>query len=421
MSNNPKSAGQSHGTRNGTAGSQRYAQIIGWGMAVPDRIVTNDDLSRIVDTTDEWIRSRTGIAERHIVSDPNETTATLATQAAREALRVTGLPPSALDMVICATSSPEYVFPATASLVQDALGAPHAGAFDLSAACSGFVYALAMARGMIAAGDADYVMVVGAETLSRFVDWTDRGTCILFGDGAGAVLLAASDEPGGILSVVLGSDGSGGDLLIVPAGGSANPATLETVATGQHTMKMDGKAVFRFATQAMADGTRDAVARAGLTLDEIDLVIPHQANSRIIQSSVVKQLKIPAEKVFVNVERYGNTSTASIPIALCEAIEAGRVRPGQNIVFVGFGAGLTWAATAIKWCAPVKKPPYPWWTVAQQEAGLQLAGARSSWRRAARRVYAGTLGPAEAQTFRGRLRASIDAGRETWESHKDKD
>ncbi|MCB0238103.1 MAG: ketoacyl-ACP synthase III, partial [Anaerolineae bacterium] len=224
----------------------------------------------------------------------------------------------------------------------------------------------------------------------------DRGTCILFGDGAGAVLLAASDEPGGILSVVLGSDGSGGDLLIVPAGGSANPATLETVATGQHTMKMDGKAVFRFATQAMADGTRDAVARAGLTLDEIDLVIPHQANSRIIQSSVVKQLKIPAEKVFVNVERYGNTSTASIPIALCEAIEAGRVRPGQNIVFVGFGAGLTWAATAIKWCAPVKKPPYPWWTVAQQEAGLQLAGARSSWRRAARRVYAGTLGPAEA-------------------------
>lgn len=425
MSNNPKSARRPVGTPNGAGGptssGHRYAQIIGWGMAVPDRVVTNDDLSRIVETTDEWIRSRTGIAERRIVSNPSETTATLATQAAREALRVTGLPPSALDMVICATSSPEYIFPSTASLVQDALGAPHAGAFDLSAACSGFVYALAMARGMIAAGDADYVMVVGSETLSRFVDWTDRGTCILFGDGAGAVLLAASEEPGGIMSCVLGSDGSGGDLLIVPAGGSANPATLETVATGQHTMKMDGKAVFRFATQAMAEGTRDAVARAGLTLDEIDLVIPHQANSRIIQSSVVKQLKIPAEKVFINVERYGNTSTASIPIALCEAIEAGRVRPGQNIVFVGFGAGLTWAATAVKWCAPVKKPPYPWWTVAQQEAGLQLAGARSSWRKAARRVYSGTLGPAEAPTFRGRLRASIDAGRETWEARKDKE
>ncbi|MCA9870054.1 MAG: ketoacyl-ACP synthase III, partial [Anaerolineae bacterium] len=332
MSNNPKSARPPRGTPNGTGGppgpARRYAQIIGWGMAVPDRIVTNDDLSRIVETTDEWIRSRTGIAERRIVSNPSETTATLATQAAREALRVTGLPPSALDMVICSTSSPEYIFPSTASLVQDALGAPHAGAFDLSAACSGFVYALAMARGMISAGDADYVMVVGAETLSRFVDWTDRGTCILFGDGAGAVLLAASEEPGGIMSCVLGSDGSGGDLLIVPAGGSANPATLETVATGQHTMKMDGKAVFRFATQAMAEGTRDAVARAGLTLDEVDLVIPHQANSRIIQSSVIKQLKIPASKVFVNVERYGNTSTASIPIALCEAIEAGRVRPG---------------------------------------------------------------------------------------------
>ena len=425
MSNNPKSARRPQPTPNGTGGphgpARRYAQIIGWGMAVPDRIVTNEDLSRIVETNDEWIRSRTGIGERRIVSNPSETTATLATQAAREALRVTGLPPSALDMVICATSSPEYIFPSTASLVQDALGAPHAGAFDLSAACSGFVYALAMARGMIAAGDADYVMVVGSETLSRFVDWTDRGTCILFGDGAGAVLLAASEEPGGIMSCVLGSDGSGGDLLIIPAGGSANPATLETVATGQHTMKMDGKAVFRFATQAMAEGTRDAVARAGLTLDDIDLVIPHQANSRIIQSSVVKQLKIPAEKVFINVERYGNTSTASIPIALCEAIEAGRVRPGQNIVFVGFGAGLTWAATAVKWCAPVKKPPYPWWTVAQQEAGLQLAGARSSWRKAARRVYSGTLGPAEAPTFRGRLRASIDAGRETWEARKDKE
>ncbi len=425
MSNNPKSARRPQQTPNGTGGlhgpARRYAQIIGWGMAVPDRIVTNDDLSRIVETNDEWIRSRTGIGERRIVSNPSETTATLATQAAREALRVTGLPPSALDMVICATSSPEYIFPSTASLVQNALGAPHAGAFDLSAACSGFVYALAMARGMIAAGDADYVMVVGSETLSRFVDWTDRGTCILFGDGAGAVLLAASEEPGGIMSCVLGSDGSGADLLIIPAGGSANPATLETVATGQHTMKMDGKAVFRFATQAMAEGTRDAVARAGLTLDEIDLVIPHQANSRIIQSSVIKQLKIPAEKVFVNVERYGNTSTASIPIALCEAIEAGRVRPGQNIVFVGFGAGLTWAATAVKWCAPVKKPPYPWWTVAQQEAGLQLAGARSSWLKAARRLYSGTLGPAEAPTFRGRLRASIDAGRETWEARKDKE
>ncbi|MEA3336469.1 MAG: beta-ketoacyl-ACP synthase III [Chloroflexota bacterium] len=399
----------------------RYAQIVGWGMHVPDRVVTNDDLSEIVKTTDEWIRSRTGIAERRIVSRPDETTASLAVKAARGALRVSDVPASALDMIICATTSPDYQFPATACLIQDALGAINAGAYDLSAACSGFVYGLAMARGMILAGDADYVMVIGSETLSRLLDWTDRSTCILFGDGAGAVLLAASEEPGGIMSVALGSDGSGGDLLILPGGGSANPTTLESVASGQHYLKMDGKAVFRFATRAMAEGTRRVVARAGMTMDEVDLVIPHQANRRIIQSSVIKQLKIPEEKVFVNLERYGNTSTASIPIALCEAIEAKRVEPGQNIVFVGFGAGLTWGATAIKWCAPVNRPPSPWWKTARRRAGYQIASARSLWRRAARRAYASSLGPADAPTRRGRLRASIDAGREVWDSRSDRE
>ncbi len=396
------------------AGRPRYAQIVGWGKALPERVVTNDDLARMVETSDDWIRSRTGIQERRMAVSPKESTLTLAIQAAREALRVADVPANNIDTVICATTSPEYLCPATACLVQNALGASQAGAFDLNAACSGFVYALSMARGLVLTGDADYVLVVGAETLTRFLDWTDRNTCILFGDGAGAVLVAASHEPGGILSCVLGSDGSGADLLMVPGGGSAHPPTMETVASRMHMLKMDGKAVFRFAVQAMAEGTRDAVARAGLDLADVDLVIPHQANTRIIQASVVKQLRIPEEKVFTNLERYGNTSAASIPIALCEAIEAGRVRPGQNLVFAGFGAGLTWAAAAIHWCAPVKREPTPWWKDAQREAGYQLASARSSWRRAARRVYAGTLGPADAPTTRGRLRASIDAGRAAW-------
>ncbi len=416
LSSNPPS---SNGTRpHPAAGRPRYAQIVGWGMALPERVITNDDLARMVETSDEWIRSRTGIQERRVAISPKESTLTLAVQAAREALRVADVPPSSLDVVICATTSPEYLCPATASLVQNALGAPKAGAFDLNAACSGFVYALAMARGQILAGDADYVLVVGAETLTRFLDWTDRNTCILFGDGAGAVLVAASHEPGGILSCVLGSDGSGADLLMVPAGGSAHPPSMETVASRMHLLKMDGKAVFRFAVQAMAEGTREAVARAGLSLADVDLVIPHQANTRIIQSSVVKQLKIPEQKVFINLERYGNTSAASIPIALCEAIAAGRVRPGQNLVFAGFGAGLTWAATAVRWCAPVKREPTPWWKDAQWEAGYQLASARSTWRKAARRIYAGTLGPADAPTTRGRLRASIDAGRAAWRERK---
>jgi len=396
----------------------RYAQIVGWGMALPERVVTNDDLARMVDTSDEWIRSRTGIQERRMATSPKESTATLAVQAAREALRVADVPASALDLVICATTSPEHLCPSTACLVQDALGAKRAGAFDLNAACSGFVYALAQARGVVLAGDADYVLVIGAETLTRFLDWTDRNTCILFGDGAGAVLVAASHEPGGILSCVLGSDGSGADLLIVPAGGSAHPPTMETVANRMHMLKMDGKAVFRFAVQAMADGTRDVVAKAGLNLADIDLVIPHQANMRIIQSSVVKQLKIPEQKVFINLERYGNTSAASIPIALCEAIQAGRVRPGQTLVLAGFGAGLTWAAATIHWRAPVEQTHIPWWKDAQREAGYQLASARSTWRRLARRAYAGAMGPADAPTVRGRLRASIDAGRATWRANK---
>ena len=296
-------------------------------------MITNHDLEQIVDTTDEWIRSRTGIEERRVAADPKETTATLAIEAARRALEVADVHASKLDLIICSTSSPEYIFPSTASVVQDAIGAENAGAFDLSAACSGFVYALSMARGHILAGDAEYVLVIGAETLSRIVDWTDRNTCVLFGDGAGAVLIAASPVPGGILACELGSDGSGADLLMIPAGGSAMPASLETVSSGNHFIKMDGKAVYRFAVRVMADATRAVLDKAGLSIGDLDLVIPHQANLRIVQNSVLKQLRIPEDKVFVNLQKYGNTSTASIPIALCEAIQADKVKPGGEVLF----------------------------------------------------------------------------------------
>ena len=365
----------------------RYAQIVGWGYHVPEKVITNHDLEQIVDTSDEWIRSRTGIEERHVAARPTETTATLAVAAARKALAVADVHPSRVDLIICSTSSPEYIFPATANIVQDALGASNAGAFDLSAACSGFVYALSMARGHILAGDAEYVLVIGAETLSRIVDWTDRNTCVLFGDGAGAVLVAASDVPGGIMATELGSDGSGADLLILPAGGSALPASLETVSNGSHFIKMDGKAVFRFAVRVMADATRRVMDRAGLTVDDIDLVIPHQANLRIIQNSVLRQLRIPEEKVFVNVQKYGNTSTASIPIALCEAIKEGKIRPGDNLVFVGFGGGLTWGACAVKWGVPTDEPERGWWQNTRWQAGYQAAAVRSMLRKAQRWVY----------------------------------
>ena len=367
--------------------SPRFAQIVGWGYHVPEKIITNFDLEQIVDTQDEWIRSRTGIEERHVAAAPGETSATLGIQAGRAALEMADVHPNKVDLIICATSSPEHIFPSTASIIQDGLGATNAGAFDLSAACSGFVYALSMARGHILAGDAEYVLVIGAETLSRIVDWTDRSTCVLFGDGAGAVLVAASDVPGGITATVLGSDGSGADLLTVPAGGSAMPTSLETVSSGGHYIKMDGTAVFRFATRVMAEATRQVLAKAGLGIEDVDLVIPHQANVRIIQNSVLKQLKIPEEKVFINLQKYGNTSTASIPIALCEAIEAGRIKPGDNLVFVGFGAGLTWASCAIKWSVPVAKPDETWWHNTQRQATYQAAAARSMWKRAIRRVY----------------------------------
>ncbi|RUA16031.1 MAG: ketoacyl-ACP synthase III [Clostridia bacterium] len=362
----------------------QYAHIVGWGRALPERIVTNHELAKIVDTSDKWIRTRTGISERRIAVDPSETSATLGAKAAREALKVADIPASKVDMIICATSSPEHTFPATACIIQDLLGAVNAGAFDVSAACSGFVYGLGIAKGMIASGQAENILVIGAETLSRITDWSDRNTCVLFGDGAGAVLVQASPVPGGILSTELGSDGSGADLLTLPAGGSKMPATLETVASGQHFIKMNGRAVFRFATRVMADATRKVLDKAGLTVDDVDLVIPHQANERIIAVSM-RNLKLPEEKVFMNLKNYGNTSTASIPIALYEAIEQNRVQPDDTIVMVGFGAGLTWAGTAIKWGVPTEKET-SLWRASQRSANYGLAKVRSRFLRISRKL-----------------------------------
>lgn len=328
-----------------------YAHITGWGMAVPQKVLTNDDLSKFVDTNDKWIREMTGIHERHIAGE-GETSATLGADAAYEAIKMAGILPTELDLIICSTSSPEHIFPATACLIQDKLGASNAGAFDLSAACSGFIYAINMGAQAIKSGSVKTVLIIGTETLSRFVDWKDRSTCILFGDGAGAFVLQASDKPGGIMGCVMHSDGSGGEFLSVPAGGSAHPASEITLHTGQHFIHMNGKEVFRFATRVMAQATVEATTKSGWKEEELALIIPHQANLRIIEAAA-RGLKMPMEKFMVNLDRYGNTSTASIPIATVEAVANGRLKAGDKVVFVGFGAGLTWGALAAEWSGPV--------------------------------------------------------------------
>lgn len=370
-----------------------FAHVTGWGMAVPEQVLTNDDLARIVDTNDEWITSRTGIRRRH-VADRSETTATLATQAAIQALAMTDINPPEVDLIIVATSSPEHIFPATACLVQDALGAGRAGAFDLSAACTGFIFALNMAAQAIRTGSIQSAVVIGAETLSRLINWEDRTTCVLFGDGAGAFVLQASDRPGGVLSCVMRSDGSGADALSVPAGGSRYPTTPETVERKMHTIHMNGREVFRFATRVMASATREAASLSGLRLSDISLIIPHQANLRIIEAAA-RGLRMPMDKFVVNIGDYGNTSTASIPIAACEALAAGRIRPGDNLVMVGFGAGLTWGALALQWVAPERRV-----TTAvrrRRTAMVWLAHLRSFFRRLARRIE-GILWGGRSQT-----------------------
>ena len=328
----------------------RFAHVTGWGMAAPDRVLTNDDLAKMVDTSDDWIISRTGISERHI-AEKGETTATLAVDAALRALESTDITANDIDLIIVATSSPEYIFPSTACIVQDQIGANHAGAFDLSAACTGFIYAVNMGAQAIRSGSIENALVIGAETLSRFTNWEDRDTCVLFGDGAGAFVLQASDQPGGIITCIMRSDGSGESLLSIPAGGSKLPATHETIDKKQHTIQMNGREVFRFATRVMASATREAVSLAGWDLDDVTWVIPHQANMRIIEAAA-RGLRMPIEKFVINLSSYGNTSTASIPLAACEALQSGRIQDGDRLVLVGFGAGLTWGAMTLEWVSP---------------------------------------------------------------------
>lgn len=324
----------------------RYGNIVGWGKYVPSRVITNADLAARIDTSDEWIVQRTGIRERRVVSE-GETTSKMAVEASRAALDMAGVRAKDLDLIIVATSSPDYLTPPVSSQVQHALGAKDVGAFTLVAGCPGFVYGLSTAQQFIAAGASKNVLVVGAELISRYVDWDDRATCVLFGDGAGAVVMQATDEPSGVLSFVLGSDGSGAEDLILPGGGVAHPPTHETVDQGLHHLRMNGRKVFRFATRVLGRALEQAIEGAGLSVEDIDLFIPHQANARIIRSAA-RHVGLPPEKVFVNIEKYGNTSAASIPIALCEAHEQGRFRPGDTLAFVAFGAGLTWAAAVVR-------------------------------------------------------------------------
>jgi 3-oxoacyl-[acyl-carrier-protein] synthase-3 len=328
-----------------------YSAITGWGMAVPEKILTNADLERMVDTSDEWIVSRTGIRERHIAA-PDESASTLAIRAAHQALERAHLAPGDLDMIILGTVTGDYAFPATSCLVQDALGA-HCPAFDIQAACTGWIYGTVMAHQFVTTTAIRHVLVIGVEVLSKITDMNDRGTCVLFGDGAGATIVSASDAPGGVLGWTLGADGARPEQLYRPAGGSRIPLTRDNLDSHDAYINMMGSEVFKFATRTMGVAMEEALANANLTARDIDLFIPHQANLRIIEAAS-KRLELPSEKVFVNIERYGNTSAAAIPIALCEAIDQGRIQPGSKLGCVAFGAGLTWGALALQWTAPIE-------------------------------------------------------------------
>jgi len=321
--------------------------IWGVGHALPDHVLTNHDLEKMVETTDEWIRTRTGISERRI-ADEDTATSDLALRASQQALERAGVAPEELDLIIVATVTPDMSFPSTACLIQHALGASNAAAFDLEAACSGFMYALSVARGLIASDTARLVLVVGAETLSKITDWTDRDTCVLLGDGAGACILGPCRRGAGILSTHLGADGGGGDLLYMPAGGSRRPASRATLEGREHYLKMNGREVFKFAVSTMGDAALKAVCAADLQFEDVDWYIPHQANIRIIEASA-RKFGLPMDRVYVNLDRCGNTSSASIPIALAEGWEKGLFTPGQNLLLVAFGGGLTWGSAVVRW------------------------------------------------------------------------
>jgi 3-oxoacyl-[acyl-carrier-protein] synthase III len=330
----------------GTARDGFHAAITGIGSYVPDRVLTNDELSTMVDTSDDWIVERTGIRERRIAA-PGQALSDFSRPAIQEALAAAGLEASAIDLLIVATVTPDMAFPSTGAILADELGMPDAAAYDLSAGCTGFMYALAQGYGMMAGGLAQRALVVGGDVLSTIMDWTDRSTCVLFGDGAGAVVLEQVDT-GGFLGFELGADGSGGPELYMPAGGSRMPASPETVAQAQHFAKMNGREVFKFATRVLVSSAEAILAKTGHSIDEVDVYIPHQANVRIIDHAV-RKLDISPDKVVVNVDRYGNTSSGSIPLALAQAQAEGRLHDGDLVLMTGMGAGLTWGSALMEW------------------------------------------------------------------------
>ena len=378
---------------------RRYAEIAGWGMYVPPRVVPNDTFVAMgLDTSDEWISSRTGIERRRVV-EADEATSDMATKAAVQAMAVAGLHSGDIDLVVVATCTPDHVMPATASIVQDRLGMLNAGAMDLNAACSGFVYALATGAAQVESGRAKNVLVIGADELSIYLNWKDRSTCVLFGDGAGAVVLRQAKEPG-IMASTMGSDGSGAGLLTIKGasrarasrngapGGSTNgreeAANGAAAAADENYLTMNGTQIFRWATQIMPRAAEQVMASSGLKPEDISLFIPHQANERIMKASA-KRLGLPEEKVFSNVREYGNTSAASIPIALCEALTTGRVDVGDYVVLSSFGAGLSWAALALRWSVPIPSHVAPWQPIRRQVES-RMSAVRSLLRRGKRSV-----------------------------------
>jgi 3-oxoacyl-[acyl-carrier-protein] synthase-3 len=332
----------------GSATSNGRVSITGIGANAPERVMKNDELAQIVDTSDEWIVERTGIRERRVAT-PDEALSDLARPAAEAALEQAGLQASAVDLIVVATVTPDMLFPSTGAILADQLGAKDAAAYDLSAGCTGFVYAIAQAHGMVASGLVDHALVVGGDVLSKIVDWEDRSTCVLFGDGAGAVVLERVQE-GGFLGFELGADGSGGMQLYMPAGGSRAPATAETVAERQHFAKMNGREVFKFATRVLVDSAEKVLDECGVPVEDVDVYVPHQANVRIIDHAR-KKLGIPEERTVVNVDRFGNTSSGSIPLALGDAEDDGRLKEGEMVLMTGMGAGLTWGSALIEWTA----------------------------------------------------------------------
>lgn len=323
------------------------AGVLGVGHHVPERVVANRELEIRLDTTDEWIRTRTGIRERRVAA-PDEAVSDLALPASIQALHQAGLHPEELDLILVATVTPDHAFPSSACVLQHRLGATRAAAMDISAACTGFLYGVAAAEAMIRAGAVRYALIVGAETLSKILNWEDRSTAILLGDGAGAVVLGPAPDGFGVLATYLGADGSGGPLVCLPAGGSRMPTSADTVAGGLHSFQQNGREVYKFATQIMGDAAEEVLIRAGRTPAEVALLVPHQANLRIIEAAA-RRFEFPMDRVWVNIDRYGNTGAASIPIALSEAAAAGRLNRGDLALAVAFGGGLTWGAAVLRW------------------------------------------------------------------------